>query len=519
MSILGIYFGPKVVDVVETKGRKLLNHIQIPTSGIAGGDFEEKVPLEVKIVALFNEVLRRNKIESKEAVLSLSGKDLIMRTFEMPNLPKEEMPSAVNFEAKKYIPFKVEELISGYQSLADKRSRINTVLFAGIKKEILNKYSSILNQLNIKTKHIEYCGFSIIRALNLSGAKEAGIIGLLCVDFAQDDEVNFVVLENGFPLFNRDISLSMGAAEGAENSEAQVSASLDKLKTEMRVSLDYYQRKFPGKSIQKMYILSNPEQQPQVEAFMADFGITAKFIDFARIIGKPVVYSAGFVKSYSSALEGAIPTKIKINLLETRARALKPAAIAGGQQLDTWALFKEIKIDYRIIILGILICVSVFGYGVYQSAPFKLKLKDVISKRITVDKVDNTQGLTELEGINLAYKNKLEKLDTLIRKQLYLTETLDVIPRHIPEGVWLVNFTLNNKDRERVELNLEGRAYLKDSDKEFAAVNKFIEALKQDLVFTKYFTDINIVSINQQEEDRVTVTSFSLSCKNYKEGR
>ncbi len=134
MSTLGIYFGPKAVDVVETKGRKFLKHIQIPLGGVSAGEFEEKVPLEIKIVALFNEALRRNKIESKEAVLSLSGKDLIMRTFEMPNLPKDEMASAINFEAKKYIPFRVEELVSGYHTEFVKVSRFNSVSFAGIMK-------------------------------------------------------------------------------------------------------------------------------------------------------------------------------------------------------------------------------------------------------------------------------------------------------------------------------------------------------------------------------------------------
>jgi Tfp pilus assembly protein PilN len=518
MSILGIYFGPKAVDVVETKGRKLLNHLQIPLSGVSAGDFEEKVPLEIKMVALFNDALRRNKIESKEAVISLSGKDLIVRTFEMPNLPKDEMASAVNFEAKKYIPFKVEELISGYQAEIDRKSRVNTVLFAGIKKETLNKYSSILNQLNIKVKHIEYCGFSIIRALSASGVKEAGVVSVLCVDFAQDDEVNFVVLENGFPLFNRDISLSTGLAEGAENTGVQLSASLDKLKTEMRVSLDYYQRKFPGKKIQKMYIFTNQDQQPQLEAFMGELGIAVKFVDFARIIGKPIVYSAGFVKSYSSALGSAVSTKVKINLLETKARVLKPVVVTG-EQVDTWALFRDIRIDYRMIIAGVLICLSVLGYGIYQAAPFKKKLKEVISSRIKVEKIDGNSSLANLESIDSAYKSKLNKLDALIRKQLYLTETLDVIPRFIPEGVWLVNFSLNNREREKVELILGGRAYLKDSDKEFEAVNKFIEYLKQEPAFTKYFTDISIVSIDQQREDRVTVTSFTLSCKNYKEGR
>lgn len=518
MSILGIYFGPKAIDMVETKGRKLLNHIQIPLPGTSLEEFEEKVPLEIKIVALFNDALRRNKIECKEAVLSLSGKDLIIRNFEMPNLPKDEMASAVNFEAKKYIPFRVEELISGYQTEADRVSRINTVLFAGIKKETLSKYSSILNQLNIKTKYIEYCGFSIIRALKLGGVKEAGVVGLLCVDFGQDDEVNFVVLENGFPLFSRDINLGVGSTEGIGNAEAQAPAALDKLKTEMRVSMDYYQRKFPGKNLQKIYILANPEQHPQLEAFMSDLGISAKFLDFARIIGKPTAYSAGFVKGYSAALENSISTKIRINLVETRARLLKPQETTG-LQASPISLFREIKIDFRIVTVGILICLSALGYGIYQAAPFKQELQEVIGKRVKVDKIDNNLSSDELEGINSAYKSKLNKLDALIRNQLYFTETLDVIPRFIPEGVWLVSYSLNDKERDRVELTLEGRAYLRSSDKEFEAVNKFLEHLKQDPAFTKYFTDISILSINQQEEGKVAVTSFSLSCKNYKEGR
>jgi Tfp pilus assembly protein PilN len=516
--MLGIYFGPKAIDISETKGRKLLKHIQIPLPVISGGESEEKVPLEIKVVALLNDALRRNRVESKEAVLSLSGKDLIIRTFEMPNLPKDEMVSAVNFEAKKYIPFKVEELISGYQTEVDKISRVNTVLFTGIKKETLSKYSSILNQLNIKAKHIEYCGFSIIRALKLGGFKEVGVVGLLCVDFRQDDEVNFVVLENGFPLFNRDISLSAGSAEGLENSETQAPVPLDKLKTEMRVSMDYYQRKFPGKNIGKMYLFADQEQYSQLEAFMMELGIAVKFIDFAKIIGKPVAYSAGFIKSYSAALESAIPTKVRINLVETRARLLKPAA-AIGLQSEAGSLFRDIKIDFRMIVAGILICLSALGYGIYQAIPFKERLKEVINKRVKVDKVDDRLSLGKLEDINSQYKSKLNKLDALIRKQFYLTETLDVIPRFIPEGVWLVNFSLNNKDRDKVELTLQGRAYLKSSDKEFEAVNKFLEDLKQDPVFTKYFTDISILSINQQQEDKVTLTSFSLSCKNYKEER
>jgi Tfp pilus assembly protein PilN len=96
---------------------------------------------------------------------------------------------------------------------------------------------------------------------------------------------------------------------------------------------------------------------------------------------------------------------------------------------------------------------------------------------------------------------------------------MDSIPRSIPEGVWLTEFSLNKKDGDRVQLILKGMSYFKDSDKEFGAINKFLNNLRQDAVFTKYFTDLSIISIDQNESGRVTATSFSLSCRNYKEGK
>ncbi len=514
MSTLGIYFGPKEIQITETSGKKLLKQVQIPLSGVTECDLEDKVPLEIKIVALFNESLRRNKIESKEAVLSLSGKDFIIRTFEIPNLPKEELPSAINFEAKKYIPFKVEELISSYQVETDRASHVNTVLFVGIKKETLDRYFFIFNQLNIKIINVEYCGFSIIRALKLSGNKDSGITGVISAPSGDGDEINFSVLENGFPLFSRDISLDSTGAESSENGGNSAGALLEKLKAEIRVSLDYYQRKFLGKNIQKMFIFMGQEQGAGLESFLNELGFSGKFIDINKVLGKQVAYSSGLIKSYSAALSKHAPIKVKVNLVETKSRI--PKASAKGMQEDALLLFKDIKINYRVVVLGILICLSAFGFGIYQSMPYKQELKGVISKRAKISKIDNNLSLSKLEGINTSYRNKLNKLDNLIRNQFYLTETLDLIPRYIPDGIWLVSFSLNNKDRNKVELTLEGKAYLGDSDKEFAAVNDFLERLKQDPVFSKYFTDINILSINQQQVDKTAMTSFSLQCKNFK---
>ncbi|MDD4982041.1 MAG: pilus assembly protein PilM [Candidatus Omnitrophota bacterium] len=517
MNALGVYFGPKSVDIVAAKGKKLNNFIRIPLSDVQGSDLEDKVPLEIKIVALINEALRMNKVEAKEAVLSLSGKDLIVRTFEIPNLPKDEIAGAISFEAKKYIPFKVEELISDYQVTLEKSSHVNTVLFVGIKKEILDKYFSIFNQLNIKISRIEYSGFSIARVLKLSGVKDKGVMGLLCVDSGDGDEINFAVTENGFPLFNRDINLSLGLADDLGQGQAQVPVSLEKLNAEIRVSLDYYKRKFPGKNIQNFFVFANRDQYHEVEASLKELGFASRVIDSSKLIGKPIAYSSGLIKGYGASLCNTVADDVKINLAERKAQG--PQVGTPGMRIDTASLFKSVKIDYRMVILGGLICAAAFGYGIYQAIPLQNELNNVISSRIKVENIDNNLSSQGFNDISEKYRIRLSKLDDLIKKQLYVTEALDSIPRSIPSGIWLTKLVLDKKGDGKAELILEGLCYLKNSDKEFEAVNKFLTNLRLDLVFAKYFTDLSIASINQVQVDKVYVTSFSLSCRNFKEGR
>ncbi|MFA5144978.1 MAG: PilN domain-containing protein [Candidatus Omnitrophota bacterium] len=515
-SSLGIYFGPKAISLVEVKGRKLINNIQISHSAASSGELEEKVPAEAKvigIIALFKEELRRNRVEAKEATLCLSGKDLIIRTFEMPVLPREELQSAINFEVKKYMPFKTEELISDFQLKFDKISRTNIVLFMGIKKEALDSYLSILSQLDIKLNAIEYSAFSILRCLKLSGASESGIIGILAADLPGKDEVNFTILENGFPLFSRDITLPASPEYMGKDAEAESSATLEKLKTEIRMSLDYYDRKFSNKNIKKMYLLFNQEHHLELEAFMAEIGFPATFIDINKCLDRTTPYSLGFVKSYSASLSKVIKNKLTVDLLAAQAKikSLKEKSI----QKEILSLFEGIKLDYRMAAAALFIIIASIGLGFYRTQPLRKELETILAVRPRVSVISPGASYGELAGKDTEYKRKLDALGSLVNKQVYITEPLDVLPRVLPKGVWLTSLSLNKRSEGKAELTLEGTAYLSDSDKEFAAVNEFLLSLKSTPAFTKYFKDINVTSLNSGRSQEVMVTNFLISCKTY----
>ena len=515
MSSLGIYFGPKFISIVETKGRKVANNLQILQSTISSGELEEKVPADVKmveIIAMFKDELRRKRINVKEATLCLSGKDLIIRTFDIPVLPKPELQGAINFEAKKYIPFKVEELISDFQIKFDRSTHSNLALFMGIKKENLDRYMSILSQLNIKINCIEYSGFSVLRCLKLAGARENGVIGILGTDLTGEDEVNFTVLEQGFPLFSRDISLAGGPEDLGKAAELDATAALEKLKKEIKVSLDYWHRKFPTKDIRKIYLFSNTDFHAELEAYIKEIGLTAQYINVAKYIDKSIPYSLSFIKAYSASLYKTIKTSLKLNLLAAKEKTRVVIEKPGKSEILNF--LKLVKLDYRVVLAALVICAATYGYGFYRMQPMYRELANAIETRAKVATINPDASYDELTLKDAEYKNKISIMEALVKKQLYLTEPLRILPRALPKGAWLVHLSFRKNDENDYRFDLEGYAFAGDSNKEFEMVNQFVSNLRESPDFEKYFKAIDINSLDRKEFGKGTGTNFSITCKN-----
>ncbi|HTY44954.1 MAG TPA: pilus assembly protein PilM [Patescibacteria group bacterium] len=516
---LGIYFGPKIITILESDGKKVLNNIQVPRASVSGPEFEEKVPDELKMVALFKDALRAHKIDSQEASIALSGRDLIIRTFELPALPSEEMGGAVMFEAKKYIPFKVEDLVAAYQIQFDRSSHKNLILFVGIKKEVLSKYLAILSQLDIKINTIEYSMFSILRFLqvtDLGRMSNKGTIGIMSMDFQEENEVNFVVLDNGFPLFSRDITLIGRPDELGQTEKIDLATILEKLKTEIRISLDYYDRKFPTKNIEKTFVIASEDSRADLEALIKEIGLAVRFAETAPFTGRDIAFSMSFLKSYGCSLAKKVKIAPKIDLLAARAktRTAKEPGVPAPAEKFSLASLADFKLDSRVVIGCILLCMGVFGYGYYQLQPLQQQLNRILNARPQVSAVNPNIPYEDLKGVSTEFKKRLDAMDSLVRKRLYLTDQLQIIPSLLPDGVWLTNFAFT-KEENKVSVVLEGEAYLKDGEKEFEAVNIFIAALRANPAFSKYFKDISITSIVREEMEEVPATKFAISCTGF----
>ena len=511
MNTLGIYFGNKDINLLEASGKKIINNIRLPHPRLEVSELEEKVPVDLKIMALLKDAFRSYRINANEVTFCISGQDLVIRTFEIPLLPQSELKSAVGFEAKKYIPFKLDDLDYDYQVFFNQKSRTSLVLFVGIKKAILSSYISFAKQLNLKINALEYSAFSVLRFLKLSGVKDSGVIASLCFDAHNGDEANFSVFENEFSLFTRDFDFTPESGGFEQTVESELVQKHDKLIKEIRLSFDYYNRKFPDKKVNNIAVVSDMQSHSVLAPFFAESSIAVSFVETQKVLGKTTSYSSILVKSFAAALFKSTPLKIKINLIGSR---LKSARAVSGNLLT---LFEGIKLDLRFIFLGAVISIAVFSYGLMRTQAKRQELVAIQNQRVKINTVLTSDSIDELSRVSSNYRKKIEALDNLVKNQLFVTPMLSTIPRALPKGVWLESFTLTQSSGAPLELVLYGGVYLEEGEQEFESVNIFLSNLKKDPVFLKYFKEITIGFIDRKNENNENTAVFKIICKNSQE--
>jgi hypothetical protein len=248
--------------------------------------------------------------------------------------------------------------------------------------------------------------------------------------------------------------------------------------------------------------------------FIRDIGLTLQFVDLKRCLGMAMPFSLAFLKSYTTALSN-INTGLKPNLLEARGRAVKKSVAAEQPQTKAGVLLAQLKTDYaKAAMVGILICLTAYYFGVSRLAPLEKELKKIIAMRpAVISSIKLDMGHDELVNINLDYKKKINALDELLRKKIYITELLDIMPRVTPRIIRLSELSLTKVDN-KMDLVLRGVVYLGDSKQEMDAVNNFLTELKGDLVFAKYFKEIILFSINHEQVLGKAMTTFVINGKN-----
>jgi type IV pilus assembly protein PilM len=186
-SSVGIDIGTSEIKVVQLSsfaGRiKLENYGQISSKALYQKPFRtfEKSTLLLstqEIVKAIKAIFEEAKIKTKIAYFSIPDFASFFTIFELPPMTKEEIPFAVEAEARRHIPLPISEVVWDWQIIGRKpflKKEKFLILLVSVPREVVNQYSAIATSLGIESFILESEIFSLIRAL----CEKEGIVAII----------------------------------------------------------------------------------------------------------------------------------------------------------------------------------------------------------------------------------------------------------------------------------------------------------------------------------------------------
>ncbi len=211
-TVLGLDFGASSIKAVELlitdKGAELVTFGEVSLKKIENGlptdsprTLDEEISLRVR--ALFQKM----EVQTDKISMSLPSYIGLVSLAEFPYLDDAELAGAVQFEAKKYVPSKLEDIILSWDVLQVQApdengagGRMQVLLTAALKKEV-ERYEGYLINLGIRPLFEELEIFSLARALTRGKAGTQMLIDIGA------KVTNLIVVQDGQVQANSTVSI------------------------------------------------------------------------------------------------------------------------------------------------------------------------------------------------------------------------------------------------------------------------------------------------------------------------
>ena len=185
---LGIDIGTSFIRMVEMgrRGRtyQLENYGEINTSAFKEQAFrffyKNTLSLSNKEVAVgIRALCREAGIETKEVNFSIPDFCSFFTSFKLPSMGEDEVPQAVRYHVRPYIPLPLNEVTLDWFIIEGKPSKTPLkILVVAIPNEVINQYQEIAELANLRLRILEPEVFALARA-SVKEDKEKKIVGLV----------------------------------------------------------------------------------------------------------------------------------------------------------------------------------------------------------------------------------------------------------------------------------------------------------------------------------------------------
>jgi type IV pilus assembly protein PilM len=175
---LGIDVGTSSIKIVELsrwgERIKLENYGEISAQAFYQRPFRT---FEKSTLLLFAEDISRAikaireeaKIKTKRTVFSIPDFSSFFTSFELPPMTMEELPQAVRYEARQYVPLPLAEVTLDWQiiegEVSDQRKAKLKILLVAVPNEVISQYRKIAEISGLELQALEAEVFGLLRSL------------------------------------------------------------------------------------------------------------------------------------------------------------------------------------------------------------------------------------------------------------------------------------------------------------------------------------------------------------------
>ncbi len=223
------------------------------------------------------EMLQSQVFRTRRVATAVSGKSVIVRYLTMVDMSSDDLRNAITFEADKYIPFDVDEVVLDAQRLDDGGLHFEglgenemRVLLVAVKRGLIDDHVGLVQSIGLQPQVIDVDAFALGNAFELrdrlSPAMDADERVTALIDVGAT-KTNINVLRGRVLCFTREIYLggddftqAVSKRLGCDTAQAEqlkrepgdnietlndaVFPSVDDLGNEIHLSFDYFENQF-----------------------------------------------------------------------------------------------------------------------------------------------------------------------------------------------------------------------------------------------------------------------------------
>lgn len=173
---VGIDFGTSAIKIVELSYKAnritLENYGWVETGFSSSGEKDGAEPqstFDQKMKAYLRELVKRLKLHSKAVSVSIPAYNGLINLVEFPEMKKEDLEQAVQFEAKKHIPVPLDEIALSWEVVgkeeADSKGKKMQVMMVAAPKKQVSRYEKLIKDGGLEAGFMELETFSLVRSM------------------------------------------------------------------------------------------------------------------------------------------------------------------------------------------------------------------------------------------------------------------------------------------------------------------------------------------------------------------